>query len=266
MSMLILCLILLIIAFLLLKLKKTQRQSSTPSWKYHQQEYDKQEYILSDKGDDIIRHAPKPDADRGFANLTEFEIVGKKKATNRKNTRYIRCKDEDTARAYAIQIEGLMEPLSISVAPFRPAYELDYGLTVPDGASYWDCQMFEWSVVAKDTQHIPAGFMEYLTDMGIPMSWLSGRNRAADAAFERCDLREKLALYAYAVHCSIQGRIPGNIQKDPHKEQYDKFASSALLDKKVCESIEKRPGSDMWQPSTRTIAYQFAVKFLCGNY
>lgn len=183
----IIIILIVVIAVVLVTKKSHQQQASTDK-----QAWTGTEYIIADKGEDIIRHAPQPDINLGFANMPEYIVSGKKKTTNRKNTRYIRCKDELTAKEYAINTEGLMEPLIVSIAEFRPARELENGLSVPAGASYWDSDMFEWSVLAKDTEHIPPEFMAYLTDLGIPMSWLGGRNCAADAVFKHCNLRENL--------------------------------------------------------------------------
>ena len=219
------------------------------------------DFVYIDKGEDILKYAPQPTPGLGFANLPEYVVRGKKASTNRMNTRRIRTASIEAVREYAISEEGLIEPLEIAIAEFEPARRLDNGLTVPLGASQWDAREFQFSCDVRDTKHIPAAFMEYATSKSIPLSWLCGRNRAADAVFQKCNLREKAMLYGYAVHCSLHGSVPGNIDKDPRKELYAKFADTAALDIKAWDSISSRPGSDMWEPAKNTNAYRFATEF-----
>lgn len=221
-----------------------------------------EEYVLKDKGEDIIRNAPAPDENFGFANMPIFVVSGKKKSTNRKNTRTIFAVDEAGARAYAIKHEGLMEPLEVSYAQFEPApSENEFNLPLPKGATRYDLFAFENSCIARDTTHIPPEFMEYAVNMGVGLSWLHGRNAAARYVFERIDDREKAMLYGYAVHCEMRGITPGNIDKSVDLPLYTKFADEACRDAKVWSSISKRPGDDIWSPSKSTNAYKYACSF-----
>lgn len=220
-------------------------------------------YVLSDKGEDILRHAPTPDPVLGYANLPMYEVSGKRKTTGRKNTRRIRALNVEQVRDYALNTEGLMEPLQISLVTTPDPYfgNSEYGLTIPVGASRWDAQTFENCVIAWDTKHIPPAFMSYLTAKGIPMTWLAGRNAAAQALLEYCDARERAILYGYAVHCSLCGVIPKDVECAMDSELYHAFADAAARDAAAYTSMVKRPGSDMWTPSKNTKAYQFAVSF-----
>lgn len=221
-----------------------------------------EEYVLKDKGEDIVRSAPTPDENFGFANMPAFVVSGKKKSTNRKNTRTIFAVDEAGARAYAIKYEGLMEPLEVSYAQFELApSENEFNLPLPKGATRYDLFAFENSCIARDTIHIPPEFMEYAVNMGVGLSWLHGRNAAARHVFERIDDRGKAMLYGYAVHCEMRGITPGNIDKSADLPLYTKFADEACRDAKVWSSISKRPGDDIWSPSKSTIAYKYACSF-----
>lgn len=220
-------------------------------------------YVLSDKGEDILKHAPASDPVHGYANLPMYEVSGKRKTTGRKNTRHIRALNVEQVRDYALNTEGLMEPLQISLVTTPDPYPWysEYGLTIPTGASREDAQIFENCVVAGDTKHIPPIFMSYLTARGIPMTWLAGRNAAAQELLEHCDARERSILYGYAVHCSLCGIIPEDVGCAMDSELYHAFADAAARDAAAYTSIVKRPGSDMWAPSKNTKAYQFAVSF-----
>lgn len=217
------------------------------------------DYVLSDKGEDIIRNAPPPDANFGFSNMPIFIVSGKKKTTNRKNTRTIYAVDEAKAIDYAIKFEGLVEPLEVTYKPFDAPYgDNEYDLPFPSGATRQDLFEFENSCICRDTKHIPAEFMEYAIMCGVGLSWLSGRNYAARCVFEKLDVREKAVLYGYAVHCYKKGITPGNVEKSKDLPLYIKFAEEACKDAKVWTSIENRPGDDIWKPAKNTIAYKFA--------
>lgn len=250
--------IVLVLAVLLIWLVYKKNKSSSPvrktEWEY-------------DSGEDILRHAPRPDPIRGFSNFPVYSVVGKKKTTNRKNTLHLRVASIAAAKKYAIETAGLVEPLEITVEPLVPAEEKTYsGLKIPSGASWWDAEIFENCCLLSDSKHIPPSFMEYITALGIPMSWLGGRNYSANQVLNNVDLREKSALYGYAVHCALSGQVPGNLMRDPHKDLYFKFADAASREIKVCQSISKRPGSDIWAPSKKPIAYQFAANFFAQNH
>ena len=221
------------------------------------------DYVVRDKGLDILHHAPPPVEGLGFANFPEYTIKGKKKTTNRVNTRRVRAPSEDAARELILAADELMEPLEISLSEFEPAIstDLEYGLKIPAGASRWDARLFENSVLAHDTKHIPPQFMEYATGHGIPLSWLAGRIYAAETVIRHINEQEKIALYGYAVHCSLHGCLPGNIEKEPTRIIYAQFANAAIHDAKAYESIIKRPGSDLWAPVKNTNAYRFAENY-----
>ena len=224
------------------------------------------EFVLKDKGDDIIANVPEPHPVYGYSNLPKFVVSGKKAATGRKNTRHIYAKDEQSAREYAITTEGLVEPLEISLdAEIRPAGKSEYGLLFPKGATENDQMQFETSVMTGDTKHIPPSFMAYLTAKNIHMSWLSGRNRAADAAFKSVDTLDAAALYGYAVYCSLRGVEPGNIDDSPMMRDFYAFANAAAKDISVYKSIANRPGNDMWTPAKNTKAYQFATAYFASK-
>lgn len=213
-----------------------------------------------------MRHAPKPDPVCGFSNFPVYSVVGKKKTTNRKNTLHLQVSTAEAARKYAIETAGLIEPLEITVSPLDSAGETtDSGLKIPSGASKRDAQIFENCCVLSDTVHIPPPFMEYITALGIPMSWLGGRNYAINEVYKQVDLRERSALYGYAVHCSLLKKTPGNLAQDSYRDVYFKFADAASRDIKICQSISRRPASDFWDPSKKPIAYQFAVNFFAQN-
>ena len=169
----------------------------------------------------------------------------------------------EQVRDYALNIEGLMEPLQIDLVTTPDPYPWysEYGLTVPVGAFREDAQIFENCVVAGDTKHIPPSFMSYLTARGIPMNWLAGRNKAAQELFDHCDARERSILYGYAVHCALYGVIPEYVKEAMENRLYHAFADAAARDVAAYTSMVKRPGSDMWEPSKNTKAYQFAVAF-----
>ena len=234
------------------------------AWKLKQKKWDGgPEFVLHDKGEDILRHAPAPDPVLGYANLPMYEVSGKRKTTGRKNTRFIRALNVEQVRDYALNVEGLMEPLQIDLVttPDPASGNSEYGLTIPVGASRDDVWTFERCVVAGDTKHIPPIFMSYLTARGIPMTWLAGRNMAAQELLEHCDARERSILYGYAVHCSLCGIIPEDVGSAMDSELYNAFADAAARDATAYTSMVKRPGSDMWAPSKNTKAYQFAVTF-----
>lgn len=220
---------------------------------------------LEEAGEYLLSFAPEPDSELGFANLPEFVVVGKKKTTNRKNTRNIRAADEEAARKYAIDVEGLMEPLEVSRAPFEPALDLyseDIGVMLPQGCSRWDAWMFELSVSAGDCEPITPGFMAYLTSWGIPMSWLAGRNHAADALFDRCGIEEKATMYAYGVYCDLHSRDPGDIRSEALGKVFEGFFDEVVKNPDAYNSLSKRPGSDFWNPSKKTKAYPAALSYL----
>lgn len=225
------------------------------------------EFVLHDKGEDILRHAPSPDPILGYANLPMFQVSGKQEATGRKNTRYIRALNVDQVRDYALHAEGLTEPLQIDLVTAPDPYfgTSEYGLTIPAGASQWDAQIFENCVIAGDTIHIPPAFMSCLTDKGIPMTWLAGRNAAAQQLLDHCDARERAILYGYAVHCSLSEVVPESVKDALENKLYHTFSDAAARDAAVYASIIKRPGSDMWAPSKKTKAYQFAATFFSGK-
>lgn len=246
------------VAITLKEKEMRQQREKTRRWPYDEPE----DAWLTDKGEDIKKYAPAPDSQYGFANMPKFVVRGVRAETKRKNTITVSCADEAAARKYALEISGLIEPLEISPNEFRPACELSYGLTVPEGATRDDALAFENSVLARDAKHIPPAFMDYLVRNGIAISWLSGRDTAARAVLSRCDLREKSVFYAYAVNCHLRGELPGDIDDDPQIELYEKFADAVAYEPKVLESISHRPERDMWEPSTRTAAYAYTVKFL----
>ena len=192
-----------------------------------------------------------------------FEVSGKRKSTGRKNTRRIRALNVEQVRDYALNTEGLVEPLQIDLVTTPDPYlgNNEYGLSIPVGASREDARLFEICVVNGDTMHIPPIFMSYLTARGIPMTWLAGRNEAAQELFEHCDARERSILYGYAVHCSLCGVLPEDVESAMGNELYHAFADAAARDAAAYTSIVKRPGSDMWAPYKNTKAYQFAVSF-----
>ena len=250
--------IVLVLAVLLIWLVYKKNKSSSPvrktEWEY-------------DSGEDILRHAPRPDPIRGFSNFPVYSVVGKKKTTNRKNTLHLRVASIAAAKKYAIETAGLIEPLEITVSSLDLAGEkTDSGLKIPSGASRWDAQIFENCCLLSDSKHIPPPFMEYITALGIHMSWLAGRNYAVSEVFKQVDLRERSALYGYAVHCSILKKTPGNLAQDSQRDVYFKFADAASRDIKICQSISRRPASDFWDPSKKPRAYQFAANFFAQNH
>lgn len=253
--------ILLVLAILLFfAAKQRAKKAKTKNWDGGP------EFVLKDKGDDIIANAPVPHPVYGYSNFPKFVVSGKKAATGRKNTRHIYTKDEQSAREYAITTEGLVEPLEISPdSEIRPAGKSEYGLLFPKGATEDDQMQFETSVMTGDTKHIPPSFMAYLTARNIHMSWLSGRNHAADAAFKHVDTLERAALYGYAVYCSLHGVEPGNIGDSPMMSDFYAFANAAAKDISVYKSIANRPGNDMWTPAKNTKAYQFATAYFASK-
>lgn len=249
--------IILIIIAIILFLRSRQPKQPVQKWDGGPQ------FVLSDKGEDILRYAPAPDPVLGYANLPKFEVSGKRKTTGRKNTRRIRALNVEQVRDYALNTEGLMEPLQIDLVTTPDPYfgNSEYGLFIPAGASREDAQIFENCVVIGDTKHIPLAFMSYLTARGIPMTWLAGRDKAAQELLEHCDARERSILYGYAVHCSLCGVIPEYVKDALDNKLYHAFADAAARDAAAYTSMVKRPGSDMWAPSKNTKAYQFAVSF-----
>lgn len=217
---------------------------------------------LQKRAKQITTAAPMPDRSLGFQNFPAFVIKGKKASTKRMNTLRIRARDAESACRIVMSSKGLIEPLEISQEAFLPASGKNaYGISIPAEACQDDEDALLWSVTSQDDHPIPAGFMKYLTLREIPMSWLSGRNRAAEAVLKTLDDKSKAELYGYAVDCSIHNWTPGNMLESPRISLYVQFADAASKDARVLMSISSRPGSDIWDPAKNTIAYKFAQRF-----
>ncbi len=249
-------------------LTKTEKSSQNASggyserWEDFKEHYDR-EYLaaLQASARKLTSVAGQPDPQIGFYNMPKFCVRGKKRTTNRTNTREIWAKSKEEAAQIALTSEGLMEPLDIQVVAFRPAPPSEYGLLVPAGASYDDLFALESSVVAKDDTPTPAPFMSYLTELNIPASKLGGFGGAAGKALAAFDSLGKAELYGYAVDCSLRGCLPGNMYEDSRKDLYHAFALAAARHADVLKSINSRPGSDIVHPNKNTIAYRFAADY-----
>lgn len=216
---------------------------------------------LRRKARQITDAAPAPVNGLGYFNFPVYTVKGKKKTTNRMNTRRYRTWDQEQARNLALR-EGLTDPLEISIESFQPATgSNEYGIRIPSGASAEDETELIRSVLAHDDLPIPSAFMSYATACGVPLSWLSGRGHAADAVWEALDDQLRVELYGYAVDCALQGILPGNILDAAERWKYETFAKAAMENAEICAAILRRPGSDIWKPNKNAHAYRYAAAY-----
>lgn len=218
------------------------------------------------KAAQITSVAPQPNPRTGFYNFPSFTVKGKKAATNRVNTRSFRARDAEAAKRKAGILYGLLEPLELVEDPFCPATGInDFGIHIPKGACKDDELALIWSVQANDDRPVTAGFFEFATMCGVPVSWLQGRDKAAQDVIDILPSKGRAVLYGYAVDCALHGWLIGNPQKSPRVGLYDVFSKTATQDAKIYASICARPGSDVWKPNKNTMAYKYAESFFRGR-
>ena len=215
----------------------------------------------------IIRAAGLPHPDYGYFNMPKWRVSGKKKSTGRKNTIEVRAVNEEKARERGVVEREMIDPITVELLPLiKTSYSQDLGMKLPEGTGEDDEWQLCLSIGSGDTDPIPWAFYNYMTKLGVPASRLSGRNSAASKLLNSLDDSDKAVLYIYAVDCDLQNAIPGDISESPKIEIYEAFSQDALKNPKIMTSIKSRPGSDIWKPNKKTIAYQFAVSYLSNQY
>ncbi|MDO4810572.1 MAG: hypothetical protein Q3985_01380 [Eubacteriales bacterium] len=252
--------IVIIIAVVVILSKNKNAKQSDQNMNYYQMPTNTYNSLQSYDVSAFIRTAPPADPNTGYSNLPTYIVKGKRKTTNRWNTREYATSDPERARQQAYD-EGLIEPLEVRMADFQPPHETNGN--VPQGASQWDVWEMTNSADADDSIPMSKGFWDYATAMDIHVSWFTGRNTAAARIFTKLADKDRVILYGYAVHCSLTDQVMGNVLISPNYDRYESFAAEVMGHPDVMKSIMGRPGSDLWKPSKQTIAYSFAVKFFC---
>lgn len=214
----------------------------------------------------LIAAAGHPFPNLRFYNMPKWKVSGKKRSTGRKNTVEVRAADETAAKAAGAATRDLMEPVTAELLPFEEKTRSEeLALSLPAGTSEDDVWALELSVDAGDVEPMPGAFYDYLTSAGVPASRLSGRGHGMDALLATLNSRERAAIYAYFVDCTMRGEVPGNIQASPRWLVYQSFAELAIKEPKAKSSIDGRSGADYWKPNKQTTAYKFTSDYLTDH-
>ena len=186
------------------------------------------DFVYFDKGEDIISHLPVPIPGQGYALFPTYKVCGKKSSTNRKNTRHISARTPEEAIKF-VKLEGIDTDV-VAEKEFLEEFsgQLDFGLVAPKGCTNDEAFIFSNCCSAKDTKHTPTWIMDFAFDMGIPLSYVYGREYAAKTLYKYLSDSDKAMFYGFVVACNLKIENIGNPLKSQNYSKYEAFAKDSL--------------------------------------
>ncbi len=176
-----------------------------------------------------------------------YTIHGVNAKTARKNKRTYVVKNEKEAFEKAMQ-DGLVAPFEIvSILEVElPApterqleYAHDVGIKLPNGACRADISALLTRYEEYDTEPAQQEHLDYLAVHKWDGSSLIGKNSAFMAIFRAGEIRDRVAIYAYNVHQTEHKLEVLNLNTDPRKHEYYRFADYVIQNQQILNHFEK---------------------------
>lgn len=201
---------------------------------------------------------PIPQDSHGFFNLGVYQVTGHiiNPNTNRKNKKSMEvyALSADEAEKTAVS-SGLLSPFTVEISDrlnvppneYQIANAKEYGIEIPFGAVDADVR----TMVDRGSDISPTSeFAKFCTDNRILFSRYIGETDLIRTAYNSLSLRDRIALYAYAVLCVLsETRI-----YDPRNAPIC-YSFADNVDSSLVSIIEKRGSSDLPKPRKGTNAW-----------
>ncbi len=201
---------------------------------------------------------PTPQDSFGFFNLGVYQITGHiiNPNTNRKNKKSMKVNALSAADAQGTaSASGILPPFTVDVLDwmnvppneYQIADAKEYGIVIPFGAVDADVR----AMVDRGSDVSPTPeFAKFCTDNRILFSRYIGETNLIRTAYDCLPQRDRIALYAYAVLCTLSEKRIGDPRNDPICYLFADEADSSLA-----SIIEKRGSSDLPKPRRGTNAW-----------
>lgn len=207
---------------------------------------------------------PAPQDAAGFFNLGVYRVTGHimNTQTGRQNKKVVKVNalSKNDAESAALEL-GVLPPLSIEVvdtlnqAPneYQASNAKEYGIAIPPGAVDADVR----TMVDRSGDRSPApGLALFCTRQRILFSRYIGETDLVNLACFTLSDRDKVALFAHAVHCSLSGCQIGDPANDPLCYSFADSAGPSTL-----SDVLKRCPSDLPVPRKGTKAWNAVNTF-----
>lgn len=201
---------------------------------------------------------PPPQDAFGFFNLGVYRVTGHimNQQTNRPNKKSVKVHALSISDAESAASElGILPPFSVVVVDnlntppneYQISNAKEYGITIPAGAVDADVR----TMVERCDRPSPSPeFALYCTHHRILFSRYIDEQELVNRIYPTLSDRDKIALFAHAVHCVISGQPLGNPENDPvcysFADKADSSAHSEVLKRGVQDLPTPRRGTKAW--------------------
>ena len=201
---------------------------------------------------------PMPQDSYGFFNLGVYQVTGHiiNPNTNRKNKKSMRvCALSAVEAENVATSSGILSPFTVEISDwlnvppneYQIANAREYGIEIPFGAVDADVR----TMVDRGSDISPTSeFAKFCTDNRILFSRYIGETDLICTAYNSLPLRDRVALYAYAVLCALSETRICDPRSAPICYSFADDADSSLV-----SIIEKRGSSDFPKPRKGTNAW-----------
>lgn len=217
-------------------------------------------------------------------NYQMYQFKAKYIATGRFRTRKIDAFSESEARALIKEL-GYEEPIEMSQIPFDPPTDAQrdacqkHGTTIPSKACKLDVSFIIDNKLNFDSVANPE-LLQYATEMKLKLSYYIGKKNLYEYVFCNLNQHDKISFFVFCVYRFLSNNRCGNLNRSPHKNLFDEFATKKLSDSSFVNSVNRYSGDQLRYfgsicignntyhngGSTNTIAYKTTKKFLAEQH
>jgi hypothetical protein len=176
----------------------------------------------------------------GFFNLGVYKVSGhiKNPSTGRPNKKILKINAVSVSDAETFALDqGLLEPLSAEVQKYNDIPPNEYqisdarecGVKIPNGAVDADVGAMVYRKQQDNGMAPTSGLAVFCTQNRLLFSRYIGEHDLSRLAYNSLPLRDRIAFFAYAVHCYKLGKRIGNPLSDPTCYDFSDNASPTVI-------------------------------------
>lgn len=212
----------------------------------------------------------KPKGDLGcFLNYQNYKVFGIDEDGKRRVK--FRIGTNENRAIKRVEKEGLHGPFEIEIMEHDPPTERQLaclernGFICPPGLTKDDASYIIDRIINEDSG-VPSSWLVSLAQrLNIEFSVFESSKDLFESVIYASDIRDRLALYIYAVYQNYNNLPFCNMFEDSDISLFYKFADEVVNDSKLIRSLKKRDADDFEKPRKGTDIYKSAITFLKDN-
>ena len=212
----------------------------------------------------------KPKGDLGcFLNYQNYKVFGIDEDGKRRVK--FRVGTNENRAIKRVEKEGLHGPFEIEIMEHDSPTERQLaclernGFICPPGLTKDDASYIIDRIINEDSG-VPSSWLVSLAQrLNIEFSVFESSKDLFESVIYASDIRDRLALYIYAVYQNYNNLPFRNMFEDSDISLFYKFADEVVNDSKLIRSLKKRDADDFEKPRKGTDIYKSAIAFLKDN-